>query len=95
MLFSFVLSLVVAAVLGHPAAADVLERHVRSRGYRVLRRIPSLPASVVNRLVDRFSALVAISQATEKQLDEVDGVGARRARLIAEALHRIRASAAR
>lgn len=87
--------LVVAATLGYPATTDVLEHHIRARGYRVLRRIPSLPASVVNRLVDRFSALAVLARATEEQLDEVDGVGARRARVIAEGLRRLRGSAAR
>jgi len=86
--------LAVAAVLGFPSTADALEHHVRSRGYRVLRRIPSLPASVINRLVDRFAGLVALSRATEEQLDEVDGVGARRARAIADGLRRLRGSAA-
>jgi diadenylate cyclase len=86
--------LAVAAVLGFPASADVLEHPVRSRGYRVLRRIPSLPGVVINRLVERFGGLVALSQATEAQLDEVDGVGARRARTIAEGLRRLRGSAA-
>ncbi len=84
----------VATVLGFPASADALEYHVRSRGYRVLRRIPSLPGTVINRLVDRFAGLVDLSNATEEQLDEVDGVGSRRARAIAEGLRRLRGSAA-
>ncbi|MEI6171809.1 MAG: DNA integrity scanning diadenylate cyclase DisA, partial [bacterium] len=85
--------LAIAAVLGHSSSTEALEHHARSRGYRILRRIPSLPSSVVNRLVDRFSALVVIATATEEQLDEVDGVGSRRARVIAEGLRRLRASA--
>ncbi len=86
--------LAVAGVLGYPPSADLLEQPVRSRGHRVLRRIPSLPGVVINRLVDRFATLVALSRATEEQLDEVDGVGARRARTIAEGLRRLRGSAA-
>ena len=86
--------LAVTAVLGFPTSADMLEHPVRSRGYRVLRRIPSLPGAVINRLVERFSTLVALSRATEEQLDEVDGVGARRARTIADGLRRLRGSAA-
>jgi diadenylate cyclase len=86
--------LAVASVLGYPSSADLLEQPVRSRGFRVLRRIPSLPGAVVGRLVERFSTLVALSRATEEQLDEVDGVGARRARTIAEGLRRLRGSAA-
>jgi diadenylate cyclase len=80
----------VAAILGFPGTADGLELPARSRGHRVLRRIPSLPAAVVNRLVERFATLSAIAGATERQLDEVDGVGGRRARTIAEGLRRLR-----
>ena len=80
----------VAGILGCPPTADGLELPVKSRGYRVLRRIPSLPNAVVNRLVERFGALSTISRATEQQLDDVDGVGARRARTIAEGLRRLR-----
>jgi diadenylate cyclase len=80
----------IAGALGLPVAPDSLEASVHSRGYRVLRRIPSLPVSVVNRLVERFAALAAISRASEQQLDDVDGVGARRAHAIAEGLRRVR-----
>jgi diadenylate cyclase len=80
----------IAVALGLAATTDSLEASARSRGYRVLRRIPSLPVSVVNRLVERFAALAAISRASEQQLDEVDGVGARRAHAIAEGLRRVR-----
>lgn len=80
----------VAATLGLAMSVDALEVNTRSRGYRVLRRIPSLPVSVVNRLIERFNALAGIAHATEQQLDEVDGVGARRAHVIAEGLRRLR-----
>jgi len=86
--------LAVVAAMGYPANPDVLEQHVNSRGYRVLRRIPSLPVTVVNRLVERFAALAAIARATEQQLDEVDGVGARRAKVIAEGPRRFREASA-
>jgi diadenylate cyclase len=84
----------VAAALGFPNTPDILEAHVRSRGYRAMRRIPSLPATVINRLVERFSALPAIAAASETQLDDVDGVGARRAHAIAEGLRRLKESSA-
>jgi diadenylate cyclase len=80
----------VAGTLGLPTTPDALELTARSRGYRVLRRVPSLPPSVVNRLVERFAALGSIARATEQQLDDVDGVGARRAHAIAEGLRRLR-----
>jgi diadenylate cyclase len=80
----------VALILGFPGTVDGLELPLKARGYRVLRRIPSLPNAVVNRLVERFAALATIARATEQQLDEVDGVGARRARTIAEGLRRLK-----
>jgi diadenylate cyclase len=80
----------VAGALGLATSPDAFEFSARPRGYRVLRRIPSLPVTVINRLVERFAALAAISHATEQQLDEVDGVGSRRARSIAEGLRRLR-----
>jgi len=80
-----------AQSLGYSASADVLEYHVQPRGYRVLRRIPMLPGTVANRLVERFTSLGALLEASEAQLDDVDGVGARRARAIRDGLRRIRA----
>lgn len=82
----------VSHALGYPANPDTLEMHVKSRGYRALRRIPSLPTTVMNRLVERFHSLPALSAASERQLDEVDGVGARRAHIIAEGLRRLKES---
>lgn len=80
----------VAQALGYPASADVLEYHLEPRGYRVLRRIPMLPGTVAGRLIDRFGTLSALLQASEAQLDDVDGVGARRARAVRDGLRRLR-----
>jgi diadenylate cyclase len=79
-----------AQTLGFSASADVLEYHLSPRGYRVLRRIPMLPGTVANRLVERFGSLAALLQASEAQLDDVDGVGARRARAIRDGMRRLR-----
>ncbi len=75
------------------SAGDRAEQHLRPRGYRVLAQIPALPATVVNRIVERFASLPAIVRATVSELDDVDGVGTRRAKAIANGLGRIRAHA--
>lgn len=80
----------VAQVLGFPVAADMLEYHVQPRGFRVLRRVPMLPGAVAARLVERFGTLSGLLAATEAQLDDVEGVGARRARAVHEGLRRMR-----
>ena len=72
-------------------ASDRAEQHLRTRGYRVLAQIPMLPATVVSRIVQRFGSLPVMVQASVTDLDDVDGVGTRRARAIANGLARIRA----
>lgn len=79
-----------AAALGMPAKVDIDEQHVRPKGYRLLHRVPLLPGTVINRLVDRFGTVKGLLGATEQQLDDVDGVGARRASAIRDGLRRMR-----
>lgn len=86
--------LAIVGVLGHSGPASLLESHVRPRGYRVLHRIPKLPASVMNRLVDRFGTLQELMLASVAQLDDVEGVGERRARAVIEGLRRLKQTSA-
>lgn len=81
---------VIAGVFGITAAADVEEHHLRPRGYRLLRHVPMLPVAIVNRLVERFGTLKRLLTASEADLEQVDGVGPRRARAITEGLRRVR-----
>lgn len=82
---------VIAQVLGvggpDPHSAD---DHLRPRGLRVLRRIPMLPASVIARIVERYGTLQGVLAATVEDLDEVDGIGERRAVAIVDGLSRIK-----
>lgn len=81
---------VVATTLGLPGKGDVEEQHVEPRGYRLLHRIPGLPATVVNRLVERFGTPARLLEATGAELDDVEGVSERRARAIHDGLRRMR-----
>lgn len=80
----------IAEILGLGGELQSAEDHLRPRGFRVLRRIPMLPASVVNRIVDRFGSLQGIIEASVEDLDGVDGVGERRAIAISGGLDRIK-----
>lgn len=80
---------VLAGVLGY-TAKDIDEQQVRPKGYRLLRRVPLLPNTVITRLIERFGTLSALLAATEQQLDDVEGVGARRARSVSDGLRRMR-----
>jgi diadenylate cyclase len=84
----------VAMALGHSGKGDVEDLHVGPRGYRVLHHIPGLPSTVINRIVERFGTLARITEATAAELDEVEGVGERRARAIRDGLKRMREHAA-
>lgn len=82
--------LAVAHALGFEGTLDVLDRPVHPRGFRLLRRIPRLPAGVVEKLVREFGRLDAIVAADIERLDQVDGVGTRRAEAIQAGLRRLR-----
>jgi diadenylate cyclase len=66
-----------------------LEAALVPRGYRLLARVPQLPPSVVDRVVERFGSLKVIMAVGPEDLEEVEGVGAGRARLLREGLRRL------
>jgi len=80
---------VVAKALGYPGASDALEAAVSPRGYRLLAKVPRLPATVVDRLVDHFGSLQRLLGATVEDLQAVDGVGESRGRGVREGLSRL------
>ncbi|MBN8210757.1 DNA integrity scanning diadenylate cyclase DisA [Bacillus sp. NTK071] len=63
--------------------------NVTPRGYRILHKIPRLPSNIIENLVDSFETLNAISKASIEELDQVDGIGAIRAKKIKDGLKRI------
>jgi diadenylate cyclase len=79
----------VTAVLHLPADASDMEVTLQPRGYRLLSKIPRLPDSVIERIVERFGNLQKLLRATVDELDEVEGVGEMRARAIKEGLSRL------
>ncbi|WP_433369147.1 DNA integrity scanning diadenylate cyclase DisA [Streptosporangium sp. CA-115845] len=79
---------VVAQILGH-SGNDALETSVSPRGYRLLAKVPRLPGTVVDRLVDQFTSLQKLLAASIGDLQEVGGVGEARARHIREGLSRL------
>jgi diadenylate cyclase len=78
---------VVARVLGH-GGID-LDTPIAPRGYRQLHRLPRLPETVIDAVVDRFGSLSKMLTATADELDTVGGVGAVRARAIRDGFARL------
>jgi diadenylate cyclase len=79
---------VVASLLGLPADLD-LDSSVQPRGYRLLARIPRLPDSIADHVIERFGRLPKIMRASISDLVSVEGVGEARARAIKDGLARV------
>jgi diadenylate cyclase len=78
----------VAQALGL-GSSELLDSPVAPRGYRLLAKVPRLPATVVERLVDHFGGLQKLLGAGIDDLQAVDGVGELRARSVREGLSRL------
>ncbi len=78
----------VAWALGLPHSAEDLDAAITPRGYRLLAKIPRIPRGVEENIVKRFGTLQKILRASLDELDEVEGVGETRARMIKEGLSR-------
>lgn len=79
----------VAGVLHLPEGVTDLDAPLQPKGHRLLARIPRLPESVVDHIVERFGNLPTIMRATIADLDEVEGVGESRAKAIKDGLSRL------
>lgn len=79
----------VAAVLGLAGAPSDLDTTVQPHGYRMLSKIPRLPPAVVELIVDHYGYLDRAVAASADELDDLEGVGNERARLVREGLARL------
>jgi diadenylate cyclase len=79
----------VARVLGFVQGSDALDTAVSPKGYRLLTKVPRLPGTIVERLVDHFGDLQKLLAANLDDLMLVEGVGDQRARAVREGLSRL------
>jgi len=82
-------SLVIARALGLGSSTSQLEQQVSPRGYRMLSKIPRIPPSIIENLVERFALLAHVQRASIEELDDVEGIGEVRARSIKNGLKRM------
>jgi diadenylate cyclase len=78
-----------AEALGYGDDDGGVDQPSTPRGYRLLSRIPRLPDSVMEKLVDRFAGLQGLMEATIDELDDVEGISEARARSIKEGIARL------
>jgi diadenylate cyclase len=79
----------VARAMGLSATAEGLDSAASPRGHRLLARVPRLPATIVDRVVDHFGGLQKLLAASAEDLLAVDGIGETRARAVREAISRL------
>jgi diadenylate cyclase len=79
----------VSDVLRVPVEVAEIDAAVQPRGYRLLSKIPRIPEAVIDRIVERFGTLQKVLAASTTDLDDVEGVGGARARMIKDGLARL------
>ena len=63
---------------------------ISPRGYRMLSKIPRIPASVIENIVKNFKELNGVTEASYEELDNVEGIGEARSKAIKNGLRRLR-----
>ncbi len=78
-------------LLGYEQDTDssVLDLNVSPRGYRILSKVPKMPTSIIEKIVSAFGSLQGVCSATIEELDDVDGIGEVRAKIINQSLRRL------
>lgn len=78
----------IAKILGYKIEPNMLDEIVTPKGYRMLSKIPKMPITIIENLIEAFYSLQGICSATVNELDEVEGIGETRAKLINQALRK-------
>jgi diadenylate cyclase len=79
----------VAGALNLPRGPEELDAPVAPRGYRLLSKVPRLSSYAVRAIVARFGTLPRLMAAGPDELDDIEGVGANRAKAVREGLTRL------
>lgn len=79
----------IAKILGYESFENYEEVNVYPRGYRILNKIPRMPANIVENLIHGFASLQHIIDASIEDLDNVEGIGEVRAKNIKRSLKRM------
>lgn len=82
-------SVFIARQLSLGSAGSHLDNQVSPRGYRMLNKLPRIPLSIIDNLVERFALLSHVLRASIEELDDVEGIGEVRARSIKNGLKRM------
>lgn len=76
--------------MGYVGGESLADAFVVPRGYRLLSKVPRIPASVVENVIKHFENFNKIVKATIEDLDRVEGIGEARATAIQNGIRRIK-----
>lgn len=79
----------VARAMGLPSTLEGLDSAASPRGHRLLARVPRMPGTILDRVVEHFGGLQKLLAASAEDLQVVDGIGESRARAVREAISRL------
>ncbi len=79
----------VSRAMGLPGTPESQESAVSPRGYRLLARVPRIPPTILDRVVEHFGGLQKLLAASVEDLQVVEGVGETRARAVREGISRL------
>ncbi|MDP4088598.1 MAG: DNA integrity scanning diadenylate cyclase DisA [Bacillota bacterium] len=80
---------VISKLLGY-TGVPLVDTLISPRGYRILSKVPRIPAGIIENLVRNFKELKAVIEASHEQLDKVEGIGEARSKAIKNGLRRIK-----
>ncbi len=81
----------IAKLLGYDVSVDNngIDQNVSPKGYRILSKVPKMPQSIVDKIVETYGSLQGAISASIEELDDIEGIGEIRAKIINQSLRRL------
>lgn len=81
----------IAKLLGYDISVDNngIDQNVSPKGYRILSKVPKMPQSIVDKIVETYGSLQGAISASIEELDDIEGIGEIRAKIINQSLRRL------
>ncbi|MDF2592384.1 MAG: disA [Clostridia bacterium] len=79
----------IVRIIGLGSNVSTLDVPLFPKGYRMLSKVPRLPLTIIENLVNQFEKFQNIIDASIEQLDDVEGIGEVRAKNIKDSLKKI------
>lgn len=81
----------IVKLLGYDISSDTngIDKNVSPRGYRILDKVPKMPQTIIDKIVESYGSLQAVLGASVDELDDIEGIGEKRAKIINQSLRRL------